>query len=84
MGNVTPDAPRQVWLAAAAGLVAGGALIVWWSRHPHPRLNSVDAVLDEFSQSLSAFRGLVRRAAAAADEGLALVDDVRRHLPDQR
>ena len=83
METVTPQVRRQAWLAAGAGLVAGAALIVWWAKHPHPKLHSLETMLDEFSESLSGFRGIMRRAAAAADEGLALVDDVRRHLPDQ-
>ena len=84
METVTPHGHKRAWLAASAGLVAGAALFVWWSKYPHPKLDSLESMLDECSRSLSGFRGIMRRAAVAADEGLSLVDDVRRNLSDKR
>ena len=70
-----------VALGALAGAVVTAVCLTDRGQGSMARL---DDALDELTEALARFRGTIRKASAAADEGRALVDDVKATVVEHR
>ena len=75
----------RIFVGVAIGALAGAVVTaVCLTDRGRGNMARLDGALDELTEALARFRGTIRRASAAADEGRALVDDVKTTVLEHR